>query len=65
MKATGKTKAKAATPWVTLHTAAKLLGVGREAVLMLGVEGKLVVEKRDHWVFVSRDSIDSYKAGAP
>jgi hypothetical protein len=48
--------------WVTLEEARKLLGgESREGVLLLGIEGKLTIERRGRrWVFVSRASIDAY-----
>lgn len=48
--------------WVSLNEATKLLGLNREAVLRLGVEGKLTITRMGRWTIVSRGSIDAYAA---
>lgn len=55
-------EAETATEWVSLTEAAKMLGSHRETVLQLAIKGRLVVEHRGNWTFVSRDSIDRYLA---
>lgn len=48
--------------WVSLRTAAKLLGTYREAVLQIALKGQLTVEHRGKWTFVSRESLERYVA---
>jgi hypothetical protein len=50
------------TAWVSLNGATKILGLNREAVLRLGVEGTLTISRMGRWSIVSRASIDRYLA---
>lgn len=48
--------------WVSLNEATRLLGLNREAVLRLGVEGRLIIQRMSRWTIVSRESIATYLA---
>lgn len=50
------------TTWVSLNEATKLLRLNREAVLRLGVERLLTIQRMGRWTIVSRDSIEQYLA---
>lgn len=49
--------------WVSLNVATQLLSLNREAVLRLGVEGRLTISRADRWTLVSRASIARYLSG--
>jgi hypothetical protein len=47
---------------VTLLAASKLLGRHRQTVLTLAASGDLVADRRAGLTFISRDSLDAYRA---
>jgi hypothetical protein len=54
----------AADEWMTLGQAAKALGKHRQTVQKLGNAGLLVVDVRADLTFVTRASVDAYRAAA-
>lgn len=54
-----------AEDWVSLPTAARLLGCHRQKTLQLALKGELESDVRGDWTFISRASIDRYLAAHP
>ena len=48
--------------WVSLESSTRLLGISRERVLKLALQGALEIKHMQHLTFVSRASIDAYLA---
>lgn len=51
-----------AEDWVSLPTAARLLGCHRQTVVRLALKGRLESEMRGDWTFISRASIERFIA---